>query len=178
LNLPNSLTLFRIALVPVFLSIILQSPEENSQARLHAFFIFGIAAFTDALDGFLARKFNQQTELGAFLDPLADKMLVLSGFLGILLTTQAVYKLPIWVQVTVLFRELVIVLGFLTLQLFSKKITFIPNHLGKLTTFSQMALILFCIFNWPGSIEAAYLVAALTIASGIVYTSRELRKFT
>ena len=178
MNLPNLLTLFRISLVPFFLSVLLQSPDENSRACLHAFLIFGIAALTDALDGFLARRLNQETDLGKFLDPLADKLLILSGFLGILLTSQPVYKLPIWVQVTVLFRELVIALGFLTLFLFSKNIHFVPNPLGKLTTCFQMTLIVFCLFNWPGTMLIAYFTVLLTILSGIVYTSRELTQFS
>lgn len=178
MNLPNLLTLIRIALVPVFFAIIIQSPAENPQAPFFALLIFCVAAATDALDGFLARVLKQQTELGMFLDPLADKLLIVSGFLGILITGQPVFKPSMWIQVTVLFREIVIVLGFLTLHFFSKNILFRPNWIGKMTTFSQMLLILFCILNWPGAFLFSLVVAFFTVTSGIVYTVRELKQFS
>ena len=177
MNLPNILTLVRIALVPIFFSFLLQTPTENHLARFHAFLIFSFGAVTDALDGFFARLLKQQSKLGAFLDPLADKLLILAGFLGILLTTQPIFKLPVWIQVVVLFREIIIALGFLTLFLFSGKMDFKPNWIGKITTFFQMALIISCILNWSGAILIGYFAAVLTIVSGVVYTMRELPNF-
>ncbi len=113
-----------------------------------------------------------------FLDPLADKLLILFGFLGILLTAQSIFKPPLWVSVIVLFREIVIALGFLTLFFFSKNIHFRPNWLGKTTTCTQMMLILFCLLSWPGTIALAYAAAFLTITSGVVYTVREMTQFS
>ena len=177
MNLPNLLTLTRIALVPLFFSLLLQPPIEGTHSLIFALLVFTIAAITDALDGFAARALKQETELGVFLDPLADKLLMIAGFLGILLTSQLVYKPLIWIQVVILFREVVIALGFLTLHFFSKKVTFHPNWLGKLTTFFQMTLIVFCVINHSFAQPLSLIVAVLTIASGIVYTVRELRHF-
>ncbi len=177
MNLPNFLTLSRIALAPIFLSLLLLPPAENSHTLLFVTAIFAIAAFTDALDGFLARRWRQQTDLGAFLDPVADKILILSGFFGILLTAQPVFKLPVWIQILVLFRELVIGIGVMTLFLFSGKIHSLPNKLGKLTTVMQILLIGASLLNWNLTLEFAYVVAALTAASGVVYTVQGMRKF-
>jgi cardiolipin synthase (CMP-forming) len=178
LNLPNFLTLTRIALVPVFFSLLLQPPAENTQSLFFALFIFVLAALTDALDGYLARTLKQETELGVFLDPLADKLLMVAGFLGIFLTAQSVYKPTIWIQVVILFREVVLALGFVTLHFFSKKVVFHPNWLGKLTTFSQMTLIVSCMMNFSFASYLSWVAAILTICSGIVYTVRELRHFS
>ncbi len=177
MNLPNLLTLSRIALTPIFLSLLLHPYNEHSKILSYVIVIFSIAALTDALDGFLARKMNQQTELGKFLDPVADKILILSGFVGILLTAQPVYKLPVWMQILILFRELVIVIGVMTLFFFTGKVHSIPNKLGKLTTVMQMLLIGSCLLNWSGTLWLAYAVAFLTATSCLVYTLQGMAKF-
>ncbi len=178
MSLPNILTLIRIILVPIFFTVLVSPALPHSVLRFSAVFIFGAAALTDALDGFFARALKQQTELGAFLDPLADKLLVVFGLLGILLTPQAVFKPPLWIQVTILFREIILLLGFVMLFFLSKEIRIQPNYLGKCTTFSQMLLILFCLLSLPNAIGVAYFTAILTIISGCVYSARELIKFS
>lgn len=153
-------------------------PAENPHARMIACVLFAGAAVTDAIDGLLARLLRQKTELGAFLDPLADKMLILAGMIGIFLTLQPVYQPPLWFLVIVLFRELVFVIGFLTFLVFSKRMRIRPNLLGKATTLSQMLVILFCVLNWPGAQAVVSACALLTIASGFVYTGREWKNLT
>ena len=177
MNFPNFLTLLRIALAPVFLALLLQSPAEYPNILAFVFPIFAAAALTDAFDGFLARKWKQETELGIFLDPVADKVLILFGFLGILLTAQPVFKLPVWFQILVLFRELVIIIGVMTLFFFTGKIHSLPNKLGKLTTVTQILLIGSCILNWAGTANFSYAVAFLTAASCVVYTVQGMAKF-
>lgn len=173
MNIPNLLTLLRIALVPIFF-ILLLTPG----ARIVAFTVFAAAALTDALDGLLARILNQKTELGAFLDPLADKMLILSGLIGIYLTKQPVHEPPLWFLVVVLFRELVFVIGFFTFFFFSKKMIICPNLLGKATTLTQMFLVVVCLLNWPGMLPLTFVSGALTVTSGLVYTWREWKILT
>jgi len=85
MNIPNQLTILRILLVPaLIISIIYYSPEKE-YLRLVAFSIFVFGCITDAVDGYIARKFNQKTKLGTLLDPLADKLIVLSAFISIYL---------------------------------------------------------------------------------------------
>lgn len=178
MNLPNILTLLRIVLVPIFFSFLITPFSENPNARFYASFCLIAAALTDVLDGFFARSLRQQTEIGALLDPIADKLIVISGFLGILLTSQAVFKPLLGVQVMIIFREIMIALGFLIVFLFSRKIDFHPNWLGKMTNGLQLSLILFCIYDWPGAMGLSYVTVAVTVASGLVYTVQELRKFS
>ena len=101
LNIPNTITVFRILLTPVFV-ILLQKGMDT-----WALAVFTIAGLSDALDGFIARCSNRRTELGAFLDPIADKMLLIAAFVGL-----AVFgKIPPWVTIIVISRDVMILMG-------------------------------------------------------------------
>src|SRR5262247_2925013 len=102
LNLPNTLTLLRILTVPVFLEFLAY------HLYLEALIVFAISGFTDFLDGLLARWMNQQTSLGAYLDPVADKLLVVSSFIMLGL----IEGLPVWLTVVVVARDAIIVIGY------------------------------------------------------------------
>ncbi len=128
------------------------------------------------LDGFLARILKSRSELGRFLDPLADKLLLLSGFLGLLFVPALPYRPPLWITVTIVFRDLMIVLGLLVIFFLKGKVAIQPNFLGKATTAFQMATLLAILLVWPISIFLCYVTAALTIASFAVYAMRELER--
>jgi cardiolipin synthase len=174
LNLPNFLTLLRIVAIPVFLIFL---TDGESGAALVTFILAGI---TDSLDGAIARLTNTRTTLGAYMDPLADKMLVLSAFV-VLAFMNAV---PRWLTVVVISRDVVILTGYLMLFLMTQRLMEIrPSALSKTSTFFQL-LTLSCVLLslWrPVSMPPVVLVdlflitGILTAASGLHYMVRGLR---
>jgi len=175
LSIPNYLTLFRILLTPVFFITLVSYTPEKEGLRLIALAIFVVAALTDALDGLLARFLKQRTALGQMLDPLADKILLVSAYIGLLFVTTLPFRPPLWITITIIFRDLILLFGFLTLNFAAVKIEVQPNIWGKLTTVSQMLLLCFILLEWPVAIPLAFLTAAFTIASGIIYITRGLK---
>lgn len=173
---PNLITLLRILIVPFFFSTLLYYQPEKDILRLWAFSLFLAASLTDAVDGLIARLNKQTSQLGRFLDPLADKLLLLSGYLGILFARSFPMVPPLWVIVTVVFRDVVILGGLVTLYLSNAKIQVNPDFLGKTTTAFQMATILSILLLLPISPWLWNLTALLTIASGLNYVAREMRR--
>ncbi len=174
MNLPNIITLGRLFLVPFFFTELLSFKDGQEIHRWAALAIFSIAAASDALDGMIARLTNTQTELGRFLDPLADKFLLFSGIIGLLWVHTLPYRPPLWFTVAVVFRDLVIILGLIVLYLMTGKVQVRPNFLGKLTTAGQMATLIAVLLEFPFSSILWNLTGALTIASLLVYLNREL----
>jgi len=162
--------------VPFFFTALVSYTPAREHERWIAFLIFLAASITDMLDGFLARVMKSRSELGRFLDPLADKLLLLSGFLGLLFVQALPYRPPLWITVTIVFRDLMIVLGLLVIFFIKGTVTIQPNFLGKTTTAFQMATLLAILLAWPVSIFLCYATAVLTITSFGVYAARELRK--
>lgn len=164
-------------MVPFFFTALVSYTPGRERERWIAFLIFLAASLTDMLDGFLARITKTRTELGRFLDPLADKLLLLSGFIGLLFVEALPYKPPLWITVTLVFRDLMIVLGLVIIFLIKGTFPIQPNILGKMTTAFQMATLLAILLGWPLSILICYITAALSILSFAVYSVRELTKF-
>jgi cardiolipin synthase len=131
LNIPNSLTVLRIVLVPVIVILLIQGQYTK------ALVCFVIAGVTDGLDGLLARILNQMTVVGAYLDPLADKALVISMF-----TTLAIIGLiPGWLAVVVISRDCIILGGILVLTLMSVNLDIKPSLVSKINTMLQLVTI-------------------------------------
>ncbi len=132
LNLPNLLTLGRIAAIPILVILLL---FDNRTCGLWAAGIFGIAAITDWLDGYLARKWEVVTVLGKFLDPLADKLLVMAAFIMMI----PLGRVPAWAVFLILTRELVVT-GLRSIAS-SEGIVIDASNLGKYKTIFQMTAI-------------------------------------
>jgi cardiolipin synthase len=173
LNLPNFLTLVRILTIPVFL-ILLMSGRPGAALVL---FIFG--GVTDALDGAIARLTDSKTELGAVLDPLADKLLLLSSFCVLALLG----AVPNWLTVLVIIRDVILLAGYFTLFVVSgERIAVRPSVIGKATTFFQLASVTVVLigFVWPGAAPAGVrttlflLAGTTTTVSGLHYMVRGL----
>ncbi|WP_323586621.1 CDP-diacylglycerol--glycerol-3-phosphate 3-phosphatidyltransferase [Aliarcobacter butzleri] len=171
LNLPNILALFRIALAPLMLwffidrhNPIIFSSWHPSWFDYFAGLIFVIASVTDFFDGFIARNWNQMTKLGGILDPLADKMLVLAGFLGLM----AIDRASVWAIFLILSREFFIT-GLRVVAVSEGK-NVSSTMAGKIKTVVQMIAIGFLTMNWPFAIEFLWLAVILTIYSGYEYT--------
>lgn len=171
LNIPNLLTLCRIVSIPFLLALL-------SERRFRdALYLFAVAAATDGLDGAVARWFNSKTELGAFLDPFADKLLLVSSFVA--LTVLEV--LPGWVLGVVAVRDIVIVFGYFMLVFFTgERIPVRPNLLGKVSTFLQLACVVGALLGFASGALAMqwnmllYLTIAATGISGLQYMYRGL----
>jgi len=167
LNLPNSLTLLRIVAVPLFL-ICMTSGKYGA-----ALAIFMAAGITDALDGALARLYDIHTDLGASIDPLADKLLMSSSFIVL-----AWYGgVPVWLTILVLSRDVVILAGYLTLYFFSTPMDVKPTDLGKANTFFQIFTVGFALLTlarpdmpmyWINTVTQG-VAGATTAVSGLHY---------
>lgn len=173
MNLANKITIFRLFLVPAFAAMILNYRElpggEREFLRYWALFIFALAAFSDAVDGFIARTYNQKTRLGSFLDPLADKLLLMTAIVLLSLNVHGLAKLPSWFPVLVISRDLFLTVGSLVVHLTTGNLRIVPNFLGKATTVSQMATVIWILLKCPHP-EWAWIPAAfLTFLSGFIY---------
>src|SRR6266850_597789 len=114
----NKITIMRILLVPFFIAQVLYYVGSGNELyRLLAILSFAIAAISDGVDGYIARRYNQRSELGAILDPLADKLLLVSGIV-LLSLNNAPYlpRLPLWLVVTVVSRDVIILIGLLVIK--------------------------------------------------------------
>ena len=172
----NLITLFRILIVPFFFTSLLYYNPTKPYLRWWALGLFLTGSITDAFDGFVARIRKEITPLGQFLDPLADKLLLLSGYLGILFAKGFPMLPPRWVIVTIVFRDLIIVGGLIVLFLSVGHIEVRPNFLGKTTTAFQMVTLVSIFLLLPISPWLWTVTAGLTIISGISYVVREMKR--
>ena len=166
MNLPNLITFGRLLTVPVAVYLIMQS------AYLAAFLLFLLAGVSDALDGYLAKRNNQTTELGAILDPLADKALLV----GVYLTLGLQDNLPNWLVLLVVFRDVLIVGGVIILFLVRLEVKMRPLIVSKINTAAQIGLAALVLaelgleLQIRGLVEAMiYAVAVTTVISGASY---------
>lgn len=174
ISLPNLITLARLLSVPLIVSLIL-----SHQLKV-AFIFFTIAGLSDALDGFLARIFKSRTTLGAYLDPIADKALLVGVFTALGHTGLA----DIWVVVLVVFRDVLIIGGIILLFLFKNNIEMKPLMVSKINTVVQLAYALFILAQGDSyfgvtslSIWLGYLVAFTTVLSGVIYVRLAFKYF-
>ena len=182
LTLPNALTLLRILAVPFFAIAVWYGHYWQ------AFILFAAAGFTDLLDGLIARTFNQSSELGAVLDPAADKLLMTTAFVLMAWRTQGMTApIPVWVAILAISRDgLISFYAFASVDRLSDS-KFHPSLLGKLSTAMQLVAITFGLFfnaigyrSWmdPFLPEMYWVVAALALTSGIHYFVRATRSPT
>lgn len=169
-QLPNTITLARLFMVPVLILIL---KDENYRLALLVFLVAGIS---DALDGYIAKKFNFVSHFGAVLDPVADKLLLVSAY--IMLTI--IGHVPFWLVLAVVSRDLFIVGGYMVVTSLMGAITMNPSMLSKLNTFMQIILVIAILADqaagqshYPSHqlllTSLIYIVLVTTIASGVHY---------
>ncbi|OGW79539.1 MAG: CDP-diacylglycerol--glycerol-3-phosphate 3-phosphatidyltransferase [Omnitrophica bacterium RIFCSPLOWO2_12_FULL_44_17] len=176
MNIPNFITLIRILLVPGIVTCIAYANNTQQNLKLCAFLLFIVAIITDGLDGYIARRFNLKTQLGTFLDPFADKLLLVSCFVAISLSSAYLIKPPAWIIIIIVFRELVLVCGLLILFFTTNKMTIRPNYFGKITTVLQMIAVIMLLGQWHITEYLWYILAIVTSASGLIYVFRDLKQ--
>ena len=168
MNLPNYITLARIVLIPFFVNFMIYGYYGAALA------VFITACVTDALDGMIARLTKQKTELGAFLDPMADKLLIVAAFVTLVLLGM----LPVWLVIIVVSRDIILVLGSIVIYFTDHAFKARPSIIGKVTTVLQLVVVLLSLvlkYLGTGTILMPVLMwtaAVFTIASGIQYVSR------
>lgn len=174
MNIPNIISLTRLLSVPLIVSLIL------SDQLLAAFLFFTLAGLSDALDGFLARVFKSRTTLGAYLDPIADKALLV----GVYAALGHTGMIELWVVVLVVFRDALIIGGILLLFLFKSSIEMKPLMVSKINTVIQLFYALFVLAQGESFLEIpkvslyfGYLVALTTVLSGVSYVRVGLKYF-
>ena len=174
MSLPNLITISRLLSVPLIVSLIL------SHQLMAALVFFAIAGLSDALDGFLARIFKSRTTLGAYLDPIADKALLVGVFAALGHTGLA----ETWVVVLVVFRDVLIVGGIILFFLFKNNIEMKPLMISKINTVAQLFYALFILGQGDSLLNIPYLshfcgyvVAFTTVLSGFFYVRLALKYF-
>ena len=173
LNLPNTLTLLRILTIPFFLEFLAY------HLYYEALVVFAIGGLTDFLDGLTARWMNQQTALGAYLDPVADKLLVITSFVML----GSIGGIPMWLAVVVVMRDILIVVGYVLIYfLVEERLKVKPSWIGKWSTTLQLLTLAVALVTLhdakllaPQVLDGfVALTAAATVASGCQYLYRGL----
>lgn len=174
MNVPNSLTLLRILLIPVFVSLL---GDERFDAALGVLLIAGL---TDGLDGTIARVANQQTTVGAYLDPLADKLLLTAGFV----TLSLLHLVPVWVTTVIVSRDVLLMAATLVGRWTAAQVDISPSVWGKATTLFQLAYLLLVVTLASRRMDLQvlapllYLMVGVTTFSGGHYLYRYLFRGT
>jgi len=176
ITLPNVLTVFRMALIPVFVSLLFY------QKFLLALTVFVVAGITDGLDGLLARRFHQQSPLGRILDPIADKLMLVTSF--VVLSMRGVYPIPIpshlpipfWVTITVISRDVFILVGAAAINMVTGFRAFQPSLPGKISTLVQIVAVAVVMLAAQVGVGTGYYLPTIyasvfgfTLFSGIHY---------
>ena len=181
MNLANRLTVMRILLVPVFVGSLLYASPAKPYFHSVAVSVFLLACLTDAMDGYLARKLNQRTALGSYIDPLADKLLLLSGYLSLSLMPNIpeAMRVPAWVTIAIISREVIILSGAVIIFIVTGKLNPETLFVGKITTVAQMAALMSALLWLPAEWTTAlyFLAAGFTLLSAIVYLRVGSRHF-
>ena len=168
-NIPNLITLARIFAVPVLVWLIIHGEFAA------AFWVFVLAGISDALDGFIAKKYGFVTKLGTYLDPVADKALLVSAYI----TLGQAEHIQAWLVILVVFRDVLIIGGTVLFHTLDRPVEMRPFLISKLNTFMQISLIVVLLGNLGGGFRdfgtlplLAYLVGFTTVFSGLAYMVR------
>ena len=173
----NQITLVRIVLIPVFVvfavyySVSVRAGAAEEWLRWAAVAVFVMAAVSDGLDGWIARRFNQRSALGVVLDPIADKGLLLAAIITLSFYPWPV-SLPLWFPVLVIARDVVILVGCGLLKFFTGDVEVRPSMLGKIATTLQMATVAWVLLQIPEQQWVIWAAGLFTLLSGLGYMWR------
>jgi cardiolipin synthase (CMP-forming) len=173
-NIANKISTFRILIVPFFIACFIyysQDPVSKDYLRFVALGIFVLGVVSDAVDGYIARKSKQQSPAGLILDPLGDKLLLMSAYICLYLAPLEI-KFPLTVILVVISRDLLILLGAVVIFIVKQKINIFPTRWGKLTTTFQMLSIISVILQWKFSPVLWITAVLFTVISGTDYIMR------
>lgn len=177
MNIANKVSTFRILTVPFFVSTLIYYSPEKDYLRYIAFFIFLLAIISDAVDGYLARKNKIKSPVGLVLDPLADKLLLITAFVGLRMVDNFPLKIrfPLWVSLIVISRDAIILLGAVLIYLLKGQLNIYPTLWGKLTTFFQMVAVISVLLQLNFSFIFWSIAVFFTLVSGVGYIRKGFR---
>jgi cardiolipin synthase (CMP-forming) len=149
MTIANKVTILRILLIPFFVvEAVYYMKNGDEKFRLAAMIFFGVAAACDGVDGYIARRYNQRSELGAILDPLADKLLLVSGVILFSISNPHFGSIPLWLTGTIIGRDILILIGMVVIQLMVGRVKVRARALGKVATVLQMLCIVWLLLKW------------------------------
>ncbi len=174
----NKITILRILLIPFFVvALIYYLQTGNEFHRLLALLTFAVTAILDGVDGYIARHYNQKSELGAILDPLADKLLLVSSIITLSFNHgRYLGQIPLWLTGTILGRDLLLLIGIAVIRLTVGKVVVFPRLMGKIATVLQMIVVIWILLGWDRDLAARWITvwtisaAVCTGLSGLLYT--------
>jgi len=179
----TQITLARILLIPVFVWVAMRfaatvaagAPDEG--LRWAAILVFGVAALSDALDGFVARRYNQYSRLGSILDPVADKLLLLAALFTLTFTTWPQH-FPLWFPLLIVFRDLATTSGALLVKHLTGDCKIAPHWTGKASTATQFVAVLWIMLDirTPPLIVPMVVAAFFTLVSGLLYLAEGIHR--
>jgi len=177
----NKVTIVRILLIPFFVVEILYYVNTGIELhRVMGIVSFALASVFDGVDGYIARHYNQRSELGAILDPLADKLLLVSGIVVLSFDhAPRLQTVPLWLTGTIIGRDILLLAGMIVIQMTVGKVKVRPRALGKIATVLQMIVVLWILLKWSPRWLSTWAVGAAlcTGISGLLYVwdgSRQL----
>lgn len=172
MNFANKISTFRILSVPFFIASLIYYSKDRDYLRAVALLIFLVAVISDAVDGYIARKSKQQSKAGLVLDPLGDKLLLMSAFICLSLDREFNLRFPLWVTLIVVSRDMIILLGTVVIYMVKQHIDVYPTRWGKLTTIFQMLAVIAVLIQFNLAYIFWWLAVLFTLVSGIDYVRR------
>lgn len=167
----NIMTCVRILCVPFFISSVVYYTPEKDYIRYIALGVFIVAVLTDIIDGYCARVYHQGTKIGAILDPIADKFLLMSAFICLFIVKNIIapVTVPLWLLLIVISRDVILLIGGGSIQMVKGDIVVEPSRLGKMTAFFQVASIIAALLRLPVFPAFWIIVGLLSVVSGADY---------
>ena len=172
MNIANKISTFRILSVPFFIACLLYYAPERTYLKNLALVIFILGVISDGLDGYIARKAKIQSKAGLILDPLGDKLLLMSAFIFLSPICRLELKFPLWVSFIVISRDLIIIMGAVVIYMVKQNLDVHPTRWGKLTTIFQMLSVVCVLLQWRLAVLIWWPAVIFTIISGIDYVKR------
>ena len=177
LTFANKVTVGRILLVPFFIATVLYLSPEREYLRWVAMGLFLTAVISDIIDGYIARTHHQKTKAGAILDPLADKILLISAFICLYIRRGFFPDIhfPLWFVVAIISRDVILLLGSMIVQLTTGKLEIEANRSGKMTAFLQIVCVLGIFLQLTFTKVFWYMAVAATLVSGVIYIKEGIK---
>ena len=174
MNFANKVSIFRVISIPFFLGVVLYYDPQRDALRFVALGIFLLAVVSDFIDGYIARVKKQKTKFGSIVDPLADKLLLITSFIA-LYSKNNLYPglfFPLWVVLVVISRDTIILLGAVIIYIMKQDLNVVPSNFGKFTTFFQMMTVVSFLLRLNFVTIIWNVAVFFTILSGIDYVRK------
>jgi len=177
LTFANKITIGRILAVPFLIATLMYYDAQRDYLRWVALGFFLFAVVSDVIDGYVARSRHQKTPAGKILDPLADKLLLISSFfcLYVIRPRLPVMHFPLWLVVTVISRDVILIVGAMLLYVIFRRLPMESTRWGKSSTFFQVVSVIGMLLQLPASSAMWFLAALMTIISGIDYLRQGIK---